>query len=506
MGKLRKTLFEAVAPVLLMTALLACGCGAEPELGGGQKPEHITLGAALDLSDSGLSDTAALMGRTDLGSLDLTGNPIPCEAYNALAAALPGCDIRWSVPIGAGRFDSDTDSITLEEVPADLPDLLGYFTNLAEVHVLRCGDYAPLLTASRRYPDCRFFWTVSVGNDVWRQDTEVLDLSGREIDREELLGALAGLPAAKQVILNGAANLSDADKLTLIEAYPDVAFGWDVELLKGFVVNSNVTELDLEKRKVADVKAFGDKLALLPQIKTIDMCGCGPSNEEMEYLRERFPNIKFVWLIRVSEWIIRTDIKGFSTGNRKTFPDGAGEYVGGHNAYSFITTESLRNLKYCTDLIALDFGHCHKIHDISFIADLPKLRYLDFSLCNVDDISVLAQQTELEFLEMKTNNISDITPLRNCTKLKYLNCGINDISEIDTFLRLPQLERLWINCTLLTDDQVAALRTALPGTTITASPTKREYGESLWRKGNQGYIEMQKIYGLRAQHQGNLQP
>jgi internalin A len=172
--------------------------------------------------------------------------------------------------------------------------------------------------------------------------------------------------------------------------------------------------------------------------------------------------------------------------------------------YSSIFVEDFENLKYCTDLVALDFGHCMKISDISFIANLPKLKYLIFSMCSVDDISVLADQTELEFLEIKNNRITDITPLRNCTKLRFLNCGINDIDEIDTFLALPNLERLWINCTLLTDDQLAELRAAMPNTTITAHPTHVEYGESLWRKGNEGYLAIQKIFGMRAQNQGTV--
>ncbi len=490
--------------VLLLTLcllLLPLGCDGEPAAEAVATPEPTPV--VLDLSNSGLTDITSLLERTDLSELDLRGNEISARDFASLAAALPDCDILWSVPVGDERFDSDSTSITLAGVPGGLNEILGYFPDLNEVTIEEAADYTALTQAGAAYPQVQFHWSVALGDSSYAQDTRTIDLSGQAVDAAALQAALPGLPELTQITFDDASAFSTQEQIELVQEFPAVSFLWDVQLLDELSVRSDVTEIDLRDYDVDDVDAFSDTLQLLPDLASIDMCGCGPSNDEMAALRERYPNTKFIWYVHVSGWLIRTDIKGFSTGNRYRFPDGGGWFVVDSMPYSRIYVKDLENLKYCTDLVALDFGHCKEITDISFIANLPKLKYLVFSMCKVDDISVLADQTELEFLEIKNNRITDITPLQNCTKLRFLNCGINDIDEIDTFLALPNLERLWINCTLLTDEQVEALRAAKPDTTITADPTHVEYGESLWRKGNEGYLEMQKIFGMRAQNQGS---
>jgi Leucine-rich repeat (LRR) protein len=482
--------------------LLPLGCGSEPVAAAVATPEPTP--AVLDLSNSGITDITSLLERTDLSALDLRGNEIPIRDFNALSVALPDCEILWSVPVGNERFDSDSTSLALTDVPDDLVDILEYFPVLEEVSAEGAANYSALAAAGAAYPTVQFHWSVSLGDESYAQDTQTIDLSGQTVDAAALQAALPGLPELTQITFDETGAFTTQEQIDLVQAFPNISFVWDVQLLDELSVRSDVTEIDLRDYDVDDVETFSDTLVLLPGLVSIDMCGCGPSNDEMAALKERYPDTKFIWYIRVSGWLIRTDIKGFSTGNRYRFPDGGGWFVVDSMPYSRIFVEDFENLKYCTDLVALDFGHCMKISDISFIANLPKLKYLIFSMCSVDDISVLADQTELEFLEIKNNQITDITPLRNCTKLRFLNCGINDLDEIDTFLALPNLERLWINCTLLTDEQLEELRAAMPNTTITAHPTHVEYGESLWRKGNEGYLAIQKIFGMRAQNQGTV--
>ncbi len=490
--------------LVMCLVLLPLGCGNQPaaEVTAATTPEPTPV--VLDLSDSGLTDITSLLDRTDLSELDLRGNEISIRDFVSLSAALPACEILWSVPVGDERFDSDSTTITLASVPNNLSDVIEYFPELKDATIEEATDYAVLTDVCAAYPQVQFHWTVALGDTTYAQDAQAIDLNGQSVDFAALQTALPGLPSLTQITFDESGVFSTQEQIELVQAFPDVSFVWDVQLLDELSVRSDVTEIDLRDYDVDDVEAFSDTLALLPNLASIDMCGCGPSNDEMAALRERYPDTKFIWYIRVSGWLIRTDIKGFSTGNRYRFPNGGGWFVVDSMPYSRIYVKDFANLKYCTDLVALDFGHCKEITDISFIANLPKLKYLVFSMCKVEDISVLADQTELVFLEIKNNRITDITPLKNCTKLRFLNCGINDLDEIDTFLALPSLERLWINCTLLTDEQLEELRAAMPDTTITAHPTHVEYGESLWRKGNEGYLEMQAIFGMRAQNQGTV--
>lgn len=487
----------------LSAAMLAClaGCGAGAD--GGTlfaAPEP----TALDLSGTDLDDVSGLLGYTALTSLDLRGDPISVESFDTLAAALPACDILWSVPVGGERFDSDSQSISIKGLPDGAAEALTYFPNLESVRIEDApeSDYAALAALSEEYPQVRFSWDVAVGGKTFPQSTVALDLSGTKAGASELETALAGFPGLSSVVTDEDGVFTTDEQFALIRRYPQVSFVWNVQLLGGLTVRSDVTELDLRGYTVEDAGAFSDKLVLLPALTRLDMCGCGPTDGEMAAMRERYPGIKFIWLTHVSEWIVRTDIKGFSTGNRRKFPDGAGEFIGDNLEYGKICASDLENLKYCTDLIALDVGHCHNIGNIDFIADLPKLKYLIVSLCDIVDISPLAGQTDLEFLEIKYNYIEDLTPLQGMTKLRFLNCGNNKISQIGTLLSLTALERLWINCTNITDEQVAQLEAALPNTIIKASPTNPEYAESYWRKDNEGYLAMQELFGLRAQFQG----
>lgn len=493
-----KRLTAALA--MLTLALTLAACGKAGVLSAAPEP------ATLDLSNTNLTDVTSLLEKTNLASLDLRGNPISIESYQTLAAALPDCAILWSVPVGDERFDSDsTTALALNELPEDAETLLAYFPNLKTVSIFVSDEsnYSRLMSLAAAYPNVAFTWNVAFEGETYDSGLTSLDLSGKTVTVSELTAALAGLPKLKTVTFDDTAVFSTDDQLTLVKAFPNVSFLWNVQLLDDLSVRSDVAELDLRDYTVPDAAAFSDKLQLLPALTRLDMCNCGPTDEEMAAMRARYPNTKFIWMTKVSKWMIRTDIQGFSTGNKRKFPDGMGYYIGKDFEYGNIHAEDFENLKYCTDLVALDVGHCDNIGNIDFIAGLPKLKYLIVSLCNLTDISALENQTDLEFLEMTYNYLTDVSALRNCKKLRFLNLSANGVTSIDVYMGLTNLERLWINGNHLTEDQVAALQAALPNTLIKAHPTSNEYALSLWRKGNEGYLTIQKMFGLRAQHQGS---
>lgn len=478
--------------------LLACSNGA-------LSFEPTAAPTTLDLRDSGLEHIDDLVDQTQLTSLDLRGNDLSRESIDELKAALPNCDILWSVPLGDTRYDSDTTALSLAAATDDLVEMLAYFPDLASVTIKTAPDEATASALTARYPEVTFVWDVTINGIRYPADTASLDLSASTPDLAALKTELKRLPKLTQVVF-GEEAFALYDQLALVQAYPDVAFLWNVQLLDDFSTRSDVTELDLREYKVPDAAAFSDKLVLFPKLTRLDMCGTGPSDEEMAGMRTRYPAIKFIWYTRIYNWVIRTDIKGFSCGQRRKFPDGMGWYDSDKFSYRHIRSEHFENLKYCTDLIALDIGHSSHVGDINFLTKLPKLKILDISLCDLTDISPLAYQTELEFLEMTYNYVTDISPLANMKKLKYLNLNNNNLTGYDALLDLPLLERLWISCSGLTDEQletmVETLSAKLPNLTIKASQTNPEYAMSLWRKDNPGYLEMQALYGLRAQYQG----
>jgi len=384
-------------------------------------------------------------------------------------------------------------------------DMLAYFPALESVTISTPPDEATAAKLAERYPAVQFAWDSMIGGVVYPADTTTLDFTGKTVDLSALKSELGRLPNLTQVTF-GEDAFALSDQIALAQAYPSVAFLWNVQLLDDLNVRTDVVDLDLREYKVPDAAAFSDALVLFPKLTRLDMCGTGPSDEEMAAMRARYPATKFIWYTQIYQWTIRTDIKGFSTGQRREFPDGAGWYDGSKFSYSRFRSEGFENLKYCTDLVALDVGHCVKIGNVDFLAYLPQLRILDISLCDLTDISVLTNLPELEFLELNYNYLTDITPIASLKKLRFLNLNNNNISSYDALLDLPALERLWISCSGLTDEQLeemnVALMTKLPNLTIKASNKNHEYAMSLWRKDNEGYLEMQALFGLRAQNQG----
>ena len=457
----------------------------------------------LDLRDKGLTDVSNLLEQTQLTSLDLRGNEITAADFDVLKAALPNCEILWSVPVGNARFDSDSTELKLDAATDDLTSVLAYFPQLQSVQLAVAPEDAVAKDLAERYPGVKLLWDVTIAGETYAPDTETLDLSGKAVDLAELTTKLQGLSNLKSVVF-GEETFALADQIALANAYPKVAFVWNVQLLEDFAVRSDVTDLDLRKYTVPDAAAFSDALVLFPKLKMLDMCGSGPSDEEMAAIRARYPQVKVVWYIHIYNWVIRTDIKGFSTGNRSRFPNGGGRYVPDGKLFNYhkIHAKDLEVLKYCTDLIALDIGHCTQVENIDFLKYQPNLKYLDIALCNLEDISVLENMHDLIYLQMMYNYITDVTPIKNCTNLRYVNASNNTLASADVFLTMPKLERLFINCSGLSDEQIAALSTELtakiPNIVIKASQDNPEYAMSAWCPGNEGYVEQQAIFGMRA--------
>ena len=80
--------------------------------------------------------------RRDCERVDLRSLEITLEEYTQLCEQLPGCTIRWNIPIGDQVFDSRAEEITLTALDeADFP-LFDLFENLKTIHAegLDCYD------------------------------------------------------------------------------------------------------------------------------------------------------------------------------------------------------------------------------------------------------------------------------------------------------------------------------------------------------------------------------
>jgi len=206
------------------------------------------------------------------------------------------------------------------------------------------------------------------------------------------------------------------------------------------------------KIKLADYKQI---IALMPRLERVVMYNAQFSVATMENLMETFPDIAFEWTLRFDGIEVKNTATAFSTLKGRQDPR--------------YTSKQLTPLTlYCPDLLGLDVGH-NNVHDLSFLSAWPDLRWLIVidSEVPVTDISPLAELMDLEYVELFMQDITDISPLANHTKLLDLNLCHNDITDLSPLYSCVNLERLHISYNPnLTQEEVDKLQAVLPDLVI----------------------------------------
>jgi len=557
-----KLLFVLVLALCTVFCISAC---SENIIVAGKPVDRQT--ANLDLRNCEISSAAELLNLSrlrELTALDLRDNPLDRTDIDLIQIRIPKCNIRWSVPLGMNRYDSESETITIPNFSQTDISLLEYFTHLTMLDASGSTDYQALITAQAENEDIKFVWTCSAaGKTFYNTDETILCAKGTTLtDVENLLRALPSLKTidmretdvladdirtlqdenasvqffAQAYLLDdrydttktslrlAATELLDVKRLidqlvlfphlkeldlrelpvneqdisTLSKRYPEISFRWMVPILDLLRIDSDTESLDLRGYIISDIASFKQKLQLLKKLTYLDMCNCGPSDEEMALLRSSFPHVKIVWMLHVGYWEIRTDIKAFSMAQDKEHDGVRFTKVGDEiRRYRWVDDTEIAKLRYCTDIVALDIGHAYLISDISFIRELPKLRFLVISLTKVRDVSPIRTLKDLIFLEMFDLKQTEISVLYDLPQLEYLNCSTNLITDIMPFLSLTNLKRLWIIKCGFSDETLHTLKVGLPDTIVIAKgkhPT-----DTGWRFDNPAYLEMQELFGLAPQ-------
>ena len=219
--------------------------------------------------------------------------------------------------------------------------------------------------------------------------------------------------------------------------------------------------LDLSDIPLENTEQVEEILPLFPNLKQVDMCRCGVPDEEMAEFRRKYTDIKIVWEVIVCKYYgVRTDAVWFMP-FQYHIPEGWTDFD---------------NLKYCTQMQLMDFGH-YEMEDISFMAAMPQLKYLLLCDSKLEDISIIGNCTSLEYLELFANPFDDFAPLTNLTNLRNLNvsftpytkCGSDyaftgDFGDITPLQQMTWLDRLWMSGSRLKEEDEALLREALAHT------------------------------------------
>lgn len=270
------------------------------------------------------------------------------------------------------------------------------------------------------------------------------DATSLVLSDESELSLLDRLPCLKEA--DCSAFVLDIDTAyRAMKSRPEVSFKFTLEVF-GQTVTSDTELLDLKGTKIQSLALVEETVQCMPNIKKIDMCGCGFSDAEMGTLFDKYPDVRFVWELNLKGRKLRTDAVGFTTAN-------PGKYTNANSSESYkkavkaanpkrLYTEDLQVLRYCPDLVALDLGHNY-IDDLSVLEYLPKLQILIVADNKFTDIFVFEKLPELVYVEFFMNAVTDITPLANHEHLLDLNFCNNKVEDISPLLTMPQLERVW---------------------------------------------------------------
>ena len=407
-------------------------------------------------------DVARLAFFPALAELDLTAADVSPERFDAVRAAYPALSVRWSIPIGASRYPSDAESITLTDFTVSELPLFDYFTALRSADARGCACYDALLALREKYPALKLEWQVPLGSTEYLDSATEIAVDDISITPDALREALRYLPAA-QTVSFPACPWSETEKNALRAEFPAVAFVWPVAIF-GDTYPSDTAELSFAGRTFseADVAELSEKLASLPKLTRVDLTGtgvtveqmtpvcekypavdfaftfelygvpistedtlldftgiemestepvesilpvmhklekvdmsdCGFSDEEMDALNKKYENVRFVWTLHITHYNIRTDTTYFRASSRY---------------YGYFTNETIKKLAYCPDMIALDLGH-RPIEDLSFLYQMPNLKYLVLLDCHALDLSPIASCDNLIWLELNRAYATSIAP------------------------------------------------------------------------------------------------
>ena len=484
---------------------------------------------------------------------DARGAAVSCADYEAAAARSGPERIRWSVPIGKDRYDSFSETLTLSSLPEDEIERLKYFPYLSVIDARGCADYAALAAAAAEREDLRFLWTVPTSAGAVDGNAERLDAAGLGAEELERLAALLPrlkevdlrrslLDAAETdafaaahgelrtvytVPLWGEEIPGDAEELRLgADAHGDAeelaaALGRlkklkkldlrDCELtpgqlarvlplcegvetdyvirLCGRIFTADCTEMDISGAGSVDVAEVETAASLLPKLKKVVMSDCGVSDEEMDALDQRHPEVRYVWTVYFSIYALRTDATFFCAADVPYLNYDA----------PVLGDAQLYPVRYCRDMIALDLGHMW-IEDLSFLYNMPKLQYLILVGGRFRDITPIGSLQDLKYLEIFQTMPRDISPLLNCKKLEQLNICYCSGFDISPLKEMKQLKRLWYAG--LGPYRGAELIEALPDTQVycpISDPDGSTGGG--WRE-DEAYYEMRDVFAMYYQPGG----
>lgn len=351
--------------------------------------------------------------------------------YDRLQAYCQEKGIAFSVNLGTQELSEDTREVTLANATEAQLELLRLLPELTAVHLREPRASAEAVKQlAGDLPQAKVTWEKTVLGMTFSWDVEEIDLSevlSKGPDDAGRGGLTAWEYNAKQNIHGDREERPSAVKVFQHHPLPD--------------------RVEDTRDMLAELE---EALLYFPNVKQLVMCGARLNNLAMGEFREAHrEDFKLVWTVQCGQVATRTDATYFMPTKFHVY------YFYNQDAY---------NLRYCEDIISLDIGHM-PVHDISFVKNMPNLKYLILAHTSVMDITPLASCKNLVFLEVDHTAVLDLTPLQSCTALEDLNVG-NTSVDLTPLKQMTWLKNLWM---VFRGSSAWELSQALPDTHVVAS-------------------------------------
>lgn len=400
--------------------------------------------------------------------LDLRGKDITRAHYDALRQQLPDCRVDWDVPFQGGILPEDTEEITVTSLTEEDVAMIDYLPRLKAVDAENCTDYAQLKQLMDQYPKIAVTYNVQIGRKTYPHTAASMEFDGNEPAGSEMLERLQYLPNMRTIHYTEP-QTSAQDLRQMRETYPQIDITWEKSVL-GQTFPDDVTELDFSGTPLDTVEELEGLMAYFPDLEKLILSDCGLDYEYLAQYRDRVrEEYKVVWTVVCGRITLRTDAESVMSYKFNVFD---------------LYDKELVNLKYCEDLICVDFGH-NMLRNCDWAAYMPNLKYLILAHNNhLSDISGLANCKELVYLEIGWTALRDLSPLLGCTKLedinmKYVYC------DADVLVQMPWLKNVfWSGCPTRNEK---TLEGALPDTYVLL--TEEYWNTKHWRQLDNYYAQ-----------------
>lgn len=429
-------------------------------------------------------------------TLDLRGQDISFEHYDAVHSQLPNCEIYWDVPFQVGKYPNDTTKLTVADLTEkDIRILLNYFPKLKTLDATACSDYAVLESAKQQLPGCEILYEVNLGGKSFAPEVTELTLEVGDYDYDTLMENLQYLPGVQHITLKKPElSLEQIDELKT--TFGNITIDCTVDI-GGTEYTMDTTELNLSGISSGDVAGVSEKLGMLSGLTSVELMKSdgttGLTKEDVKTLKEAAPAASFHYVFDFyGETLSTTEttevhIKNVNIGEEGLpearlaldLMENCSRFVlenckisnesmaqlredyrgktkvvwrvpyGGGNCMTDcevirctyeLTDKNAQNLVYCEDVRFMDVGHNDVtfLSDFSFLKGMPKLEAIIISSAYVSDLTPFANCKELKFFEAAfCGNIEDLSPLAQCEKLEMVNISFTKVKDLSPLDNLP---------------------------------------------------------------------